>query len=196
MKETQEIQNIGIEDSQGNRIVDQRQVPKIWENYVTELYDRPNRPETLEVEPEEEVDTGEKGLYILQILLFYSQGNRIVDQRQVPKIWENYVTELYDRPNRPETLGVEPEEEVDTGEKGPYILQIEVEKVIKEKRNRKATGDDDVPGDVLKLLGEGGLKILTKLINTIYETGEWPKDFTEVTMIALKKKTTQARKDT
>jgi hypothetical protein len=27
-----------------------------------------------------------------------------------------------------------------------------------------------------------------KLINTIYETGEWPKDFTEVTMTALKKK--------
>jgi len=32
------------------------------------------------------------------------------------------------------------------------------------------------------------LKIMTKLINTIYETGEWPKDFAEVTMIALKKK--------
>ena len=30
---------------------------------------------------------------------------------------------------------------------------------------------------------------MTKLINTIYEAGEWPKDFTEVTMIALKKKT-------
>ena len=55
-KETQGIQNIGIEDSQGNRKVDQKQVLKIWENYVTELYDRPNRPETLEVEPEEEVD--------------------------------------------------------------------------------------------------------------------------------------------
>jgi hypothetical protein len=41
---------------------------------------------------------------------------------------------------------------------------------------------------VLKLLGEGGLKIITKLINAIYETGEWPNDFTEVTMIALKKK--------
>ena len=35
-KETQGIQNIGIEDTQGNRIVDQRQVLKIWENYVTE----------------------------------------------------------------------------------------------------------------------------------------------------------------
>jgi len=62
-----------------------------------------------------------------------------------------------------------------------------VGKAIKEMRNRNVTGDDDVPGDVLKLLGEGGVKILTKLINTIYETGEWPKDFTEVTMIALKR---------
>ena len=26
------------------------------------------------------------------------------------------------------------------------------------------------------------------MINTIYETGEWPKDFTEVKMFALKKK--------
>ena len=65
-------------------------------------------------------------------------------------------------------------------------MQTEVEKAIKEMRNKKATGDDDVPGDVLKLLGEGGLKIMMKLINTIYETGEWPKDFMEVTMITLK----------
>ena len=56
-------------------------------------------------------------------------------------------------------------------------------------RNKKATGDDDVPGDVFKLLGEGCLKIMRKLINTIYETGEWSKDFTEVTMFALKKQT-------
>ena len=73
------------------------------------------------------------------------------------KIWENYITELYDRPNRPENLEIEPKEEVDTDEKGPHVLQSEVEKAIKEIRNRKATGDDDIPGDVLKLLGEGDL---------------------------------------
>ena len=89
-----------------------------------------------------------------------SQGKRIVDQKQVLKNWENYVTELLDRPNRRETREVEPEEEVDTDEKSPYILKSEVEKAIKEMRNKKATADDDVPGDVLKLLGEGGLKIL------------------------------------
>ena len=55
-------------------------------------------------------------------------------------------------------------------------MQSEVKKAIKEMRNKKATGDDDVPGDVLKLLGKDGLKIMKKLINTIYETGEWSKD--------------------
>ena len=63
---TQGIQNIGIEDFQWNRIVEQSQVLKIWENYITELHDQPNRPVTLKVEPEEEVDADKKGLYILQ----------------------------------------------------------------------------------------------------------------------------------
>ena len=84
-----------------------------------------------------------------------SQGNRIVELNQVLEMWENYPTELYNLPNWPETLDVEPEEEVDTDKKGPYILQSEVEKTIKEMRNKKATGDDDIPADVLKLLGDG-----------------------------------------
>jgi hypothetical protein len=55
-------------------------------------------------------------------------------------------------------------------------------------RNKNATEDDDLPGNLLKLLGEGGLKIMTKLINTIYETGVWPKEVTKVTMFNLKNK--------
>jgi hypothetical protein len=83
-----------------------------------------------------------------------SQGNRITEQSQVLKIWEKYITELHDRRNRPQTLEVEPEEGEDTEEKGPYILQSEVGKAIKEMRNKKAKGDDDVPGDVFKLMGK------------------------------------------
>jgi hypothetical protein len=36
-------------------------VLKIWESYITEVYDRSIRPKPLEVEPEEEVDTNKKG---------------------------------------------------------------------------------------------------------------------------------------
>ena len=81
-KEIQGIQNIGIEDSQGNRI-DQRQVLKLWENYVRELYDQPNRPETLEVEPGEEVDTDEKGPYILQ-----SKVEKLLRKRGIERLQE------------------------------------------------------------------------------------------------------------
>jgi hypothetical protein len=63
-----------------------------------------------------------------------------------------------------------------------------VEKAIKEMRAKKAMGDDDIPGDVPKLLGEDGLKLMIRLINSIHVTGEWPSDLIEVKMIALKKK--------
>ena len=43
-----------------------------------------------------------------------------------------------------------------------------------------------MPGDILNLLGEDGLK-MTQLISNIYKTGEWPKNFIDVKMSALKK---------
>jgi len=48
-KENHGIQNIGIKDSQGNKIGEQRQVLKIYKNYITEPYNQPNQPKNLEV---------------------------------------------------------------------------------------------------------------------------------------------------
>lgn len=62
----------------------------------------------------------------------------------------------------------------------------EVEKAAKEV-NKKATGDDDVPADVLRLLGETWSQTMTQLMYNIYETGEWSMDFIEVTVIASQK---------
>jgi hypothetical protein len=65
-KENRGIQNMWIEDSKRNIIVGRGQVLRIWENYITELYDQSNWPENEEVNPEEEVDADEKRPYILQ----------------------------------------------------------------------------------------------------------------------------------
>jgi hypothetical protein len=54
-------------------------------------------------------------------------------------------------------------------------------------KDENTTGDNDAPENVLKMLGQDGIKIMAQLINNTYETGEWPKDFTKVTMNALKK---------
>jgi len=82
-------------------------------------------------------------------------------------------------------LDVKSEDEADADGKDPYILPSEGEKAVKEMRD-KATGDNGVPGDVLKLLGEDSLRIITQLINNIHETRECCKAFIEVTMTALK----------
>jgi hypothetical protein len=60
-------------------------------------------------------------------------------------------------------------------------------------RRKKATGDDNIPVDLLKELGDSELKIMTKLVSKIYISGDWPNDFLDVTMIALPKKN-QAKK--
>ena len=40
-------------------------------------------------------------------------------------------------------------------------MRSEVEKAIKEMRDKKATGYDDAPGNVLQLLGESGFSTVT-----------------------------------
>ena len=69
-----------------------------------------------------------------------SKGNIRVDKRKVLKIWENYITELYDQPNQPENLEVETEEEEDPDKKGPCTLQTEVKQAIKELEKRRLQG--------------------------------------------------------
>ena len=54
-------------------------------------------------------------------------------------------------------------------------------------RRKKAIGDDNIPVQLLKELGDSGLK-MTALINKIYMDGDWPKDFLDVKMFALPKK--------
>jgi hypothetical protein len=66
-----------------------------------------------------------------------------------------------------------------------------VAKAIKEMRDKTATGEYDVPGDVL--LGENGLRLMTCLIN-IYENGKWLKGFNEFTMNILKKQPKATKK--
>ena len=58
-------------------------------------------------------------------------------------------------------------------EKGPYIWHSDVEKSVKKMQNKKAAGDDDVFGEVLRMFGQDDLKIMIQLINKICTAGEW-----------------------
>jgi len=53
-------------------------------------------------------------------------------------------------------------------------------------RDRKGTGDDYILGNVLRLLGDDGPRLMIPLTNNMYDFEEWSGDFFEVT-IALTK---------
>ena len=117
-----------------------------------------------------------------------NDGTVVSEQKEILKVWEDYIATLYDKENRPQEIMIEEEKDVNEDDKGPSILRSEVEKAIKDLGRGKATGDDNIPAEILKVLGNEGIKKLTELINNIYKTGIWPNDFLDVTMIALKKK--------
>ena len=51
-------------------------------------------------------------------------------------------------------------------------------KSIKDMQREKATKDDSIPADILKELGNNGLKIVTALVNkNYYKSGDWPKQY-------------------
>ena len=60
LNETNGFQNTGIKGSEGYIRADQKQVLKIWGNYITELYDEAEHPENLGAEHKEEADSDEK----------------------------------------------------------------------------------------------------------------------------------------
>lgn len=56
--------------------------------------------------------------------------------------------------------------------------------------DKKATGIDDIPAEILKNLDEYTKSLLFKIINECYETGKLPKDFIKSKSITIPKKGT------
>ena len=54
-------------------------------------------------------------------------------------------------------------------------MHNEVEKAVKEMRDQKTIGYNDVPGNVLRLLGKGGLRPKTQLIKTYMNLDSGPR---------------------
>jgi len=50
-----------------------------------------------------------------------------------------------------------------------------VEKGIKEMKDKKATGDNDVPEDILKILGEDGLSVVKNWSTSYMKLESGPK---------------------
>ena len=119
-----------------------------------------------------------------------SVGDIVTNPEEVRETWRLYIESLYNKDGKPKTeeLQVEEEEEVEEEEKGPTVLKSEICAAIKEMKEGKAVGVDDIPAEMWKNLGEKALEEIYEICQWMYEKGKWPDDFTRVIMIPLPKK--------
>ena len=93
-----------------------------------------------------------------------------------------YTKELYDN----DRVQYEVQEEGDN--EGAPILQCEVEEAMKAMRPGKAVGEDGIATEMLEVLGEWGVDMVTKIANCIYNTGWIPEQMARSVFITIPKK--------
>ena len=69
----------------------------------------------------------------------------------------------------------------------PEVLISEIRKALYNIKSNKAGGLDGIRAEVLKAGGETTIRIMKSIIDEVWVTGEWPKDWTVSEIIRLQK---------
>ena len=79
-------------------------------------------------------------------------GRLLTDKSDIKERWREYIETLYDAERKPgkDSFDLEREDEVDKDCKGPDLLVSEIRAAIKETKNRKAVGIDEIPAEFWK----------------------------------------------
>jgi len=105
----------------------------------------------------------------------------LTEAAQIADRWKRYCEDLQCDEER---KGIEQE----YWEQEPPPLRSEVAHAIRQTANRKATGPDEVPAEPFKAGEETVLDRMHRICVAIWETGEWPEEWTFCTFILLPKK--------
>lgn len=123
------------------------------------------------------------GLYKKRIpmTLLDSSNKIILQEEEKIRAWESYMATLFGdtRPSL-ETNEDRPE--------GPHILKSEVLHAIEIAKNRKSTGPDGVPMELIKIINEDNIDLVVNLFNNIYDSGKIPEEWLTSTFVPIPKK--------
>ena len=119
-------------------------------------------------------------------------GTLLEDPNEIRGRWKEYVEELYTGNSCLEIDKKDKEQERNENNKQSDreqdVMREEVLAAIRDMKNNKAEGMDNIPIEMLKNLGERATDELVRLCQDIYRTEAWPEDFLQTIVISLKKK--------
>ena len=99
--------------------------------------------------------------------------------------WKRYFEALFNEENlRNDMGGIE----IDTTEGPlPCVTERDVRAALKKMKNNKATGPDQIPGEVWKVLGDEGVRILKDVFNMVIKTGRMPEEWRKSILVPIYK---------
>lgn len=108
--------------------------------------------------------------------------NKIVlDKSEIMNVWQIYTAKHFED-NRTDVESSQNDPE------GPEILKSKVLHASSIAKNRKASGPDGVPMELIKLTKEDNIGMVLRLFNQIYNSGELPEEWLRSTFITIPKK--------
>lgn len=118
------------------------------------------------------------------------QGELLKSDNEILNRWKEYFEIIYGQQDPLEQLPINYIEENNTTLeiKTEQITEEEVRIAIQQLKNGKATGTDNLPGELLKIGIETNVKILHCLLNKIWLEERLPKQWLEGRIITLPKK--------
>ncbi|XP_065368794.1 uncharacterized protein LOC135961229 [Calliphora vicina] len=119
--------------------------------------------------------------------ILYDDNNEAVfemDKKDKKRIWKDYVSKLFTDEERSAY-----ECSTDIPMTGSPITRLEVECAITTLKDRKASGPDEIPSEVLKLIDGDNTQLFVTLFNYIYDTGLFPQEWLKSTLLPYRRRT-------
>uniref|UniRef100_A0A3B1JXQ2 ribonuclease H n=1 Tax=Astyanax mexicanus TaxID=7994 RepID=A0A3B1JXQ2_ASTMX len=111
----------------------------------------------------------------------------LTEKAAVMERWTEYCKELYNFPIKPDNTLLKKEQDTREVARLP-VLKEEVRHAVKRLKTGKSPGPDNIPAELLKNGGEDTISILTSMCQKIWESKEWPEEWTKSLIILLPKK--------
>ena len=112
-------------------------------------------------------------------------GDIFTNREEILNICANFYQELYRSQNNNHITSTEIS--LDRSDVLPLIVE-EIKKSLKEMKNNKAPGNDQLTSDIISLGGDEALKQITKIFNQILKHRKIPTEWKEAKIIIIHKK--------
>ena len=111
-----------------------------------------------------------------------SNGDIAMGKEEVKQRWSEYTKELF----HDERRNFEVSEE-DCND-GLPIMKSEVEDALRAMKRGKAVGEDGIAIEMIEVMEEWGVEVITRLVNSIYDTGQIPGAMKRSIFVTMPKK--------